>query len=159
MSRAAGGPVLHNMSVPSKSIVSVERLILPGRRFRVDLARALGGYKDARLRLRHFGWRAAFSLLARAGEAPTGPRIQANLEWWLHAAVRETGLPDLIGVFVAEGEPRPDAIDLGAAACLAVLARRSGPLYLPRRPFELSLVDPAPLTLFFPEEDGHAARR
>ena len=41
MTRAAGVPALHNMSVPSRSFVSVERLTLPGRRFRVDLVRAL----------------------------------------------------------------------------------------------------------------------
>ena len=44
----------------------------------------------------------------------------------------------------------PDDVSVPAAAAIAILAARSGPLYLPGR-FEPSLITIAPVTLFFPD--------
>jgi hypothetical protein len=58
------------------------------------------------------------------------------------------GLPGGFGFFVEE-TLGPDLIALPAAAAVAILAARSGPLYLPGR-FEPSLITAGAVTLFFP---------
>jgi hypothetical protein len=148
--------VLHNMSVPSTSRVTVSRVAHPGRRFRVSLAFQAGRARSAlRERLGRRGWRAAWDVLAAAGESPPsgrGGRTREALERRLEDAVSRAGVPDRIGVFLDEDVGDESVPILEPAAALAVLARRSGPLYLPSRPLEPSLADPRPLVLFFPEE-------
>jgi len=136
--------VLHNMSVPPTSRVTVSRVRLPGLRFGVDLAGALGkNGGDLRDSLAKGTWRRVCSLV--------GP----GLERHLLAELQKAGVPDRPGVFLEPEESVPDRPPaLPPAAALAVLARRSGPLYLPSRRLEPSLADPSrPLVLFFPEEE------
>jgi hypothetical protein len=143
------------MSVPSTSHITVRRVAHPGRRFRVDLAARLsrGRAADLGRRLAEGGWRGAWTLLARAGEAPARQRRRTReaLDAHLEEALRRASVPARLGVFLGEDDDT-EAVTLGPAAALAVLARRSGPLYLPSRPLETSLVDPRPLVLFFPEK-------
>lgn len=140
---------LHNMSVPPTSAVTLRRAVVAGRRFRVDLA---SGAAPARLasaqrQLSRTGWRAARAILEAAGVAaePAGEGLSRQLEEALVAA----GVPASVGVFLEEPDD-PSLPVLGAAAALAVLARRSGPLYLPTRRLEPSLVRLASSVLFFP---------
>jgi hypothetical protein len=144
------------MSVPPTSHVTVRRVAHPGRRFRVDLAAELSGGRaaDLRRRLAEGGWRRAWTLLARAGDAPPRRRRSTReaLDAHLEEALRRASVPARLGVFLSEDDGDADVVTLRPAAALAVLARRSGPLYLPARPLETSLVDPRPLVLFFPEE-------
>jgi hypothetical protein len=149
------------MSVPPTSRITVARVRLPGLRFGVDLAGAIGRKgDDLRDRLAKGGWQAAWALIQSTKGAPrparTGPRRPENLERHLSDSLRRAGVPDRPGVFLDQEEVAPVlAPRLPAAAALAVLARRSGPLYLPSRRLEPSLADPSrPLVLFFPEEES-----
>ena len=148
---------LHNMSVPSTSRVTVARAFHPGLRLRVGLAWQLGRSRvSLRDRLGRRGWRAAWDILAGAGDAPpraAGARRRPEaLERHLEEALRTAGVPDRLGVFLDEDIADETGPLLSPAASLAVLARRSGPLYLPSRRLECSLVDPHALVLFFPED-------
>ena len=151
--------VLHNMSVPSTSRITVARAGFPGLRFAVDLAQPRGRKgDDLRNRLAKGGWRAAWRLLETRKNAPpragNKKRRPEHLERHLRESLQKAGVPDRLGVFLAEDENGSQAARiLPPAAALAVLARRSGPLYLPSRRLEPSLADPRrPLVLFFPEE-------
>lgn len=151
--------LLHNMSVPPTSRITVERAVFPGLRFGVRLARADGRKADElRDRLAKGGWRAAWAILEARGDAPRTTdgrgRRPEDLERHLTVSLQRARVPDRLGVFLDEGDITPmDAPPLAPAAALAVLARRSGPLYLPSRRLETSLADPRrPLVLFFPEE-------
>jgi hypothetical protein len=154
--------LLHNMSVPSSSRLTVRRAIHPGRRFLADLPSQLPEgdweYLDAKPSKRV--WRWAWSLLERAGDPPPlrprERRTREALERHLAESLRRARVPDRIGVFLLEGRagPRSPARPrlLRPAAGLAVLARRSGPLYLATRALDPSLANTAPAVLFFPEE-------
>jgi hypothetical protein len=149
--------LLHNMSVPPVSRVALARAPHPGRRFRVALAwQVRCGRVSLRGRLGRRGWRAAWDVLAGVGAAPRrAPRARRRpeaLEGHLEEALRKAGVPDRVGVFLEEDVADETHPLLSPAAALAVLARRSGPLYLPSRRLECSLVDPHALVLFFPEE-------
>lgn len=150
--------VLHNMSVPSTSRVSVARAVHPGLRFRVDLSLLNRSRESLRDRLGRGGWRKAWDILLAAGDAPPrvagGRRRPEALERHLASAVAAAGVPDRVGVFLREESATETDRALPPAAALGVLARRSGPLYLPSRRLETSLVDSrfAVLVLFFPEE-------
>jgi hypothetical protein len=149
--------VLNNMSVPSTSRLTVVRAAHPGLRFRAALAWQLERPHSAlRDRLRRGGWKAAWDLLERAGDAPArtpGRRRREDLlAAHLEARLCASGVPDRVGVFLEESVGDESSPLLPPAAALAVLARRSGPLYLPSRALEVSLADPLPLVLFFPEE-------
>jgi hypothetical protein len=146
------------MSVPATSRITVARARLPGLRFvvRLDDAAGLGG-SEIHDRLGKGGWRAAWTFLRQRGDAPAksgGRRRPEDLERHLRESLERAGVPDRLGVFLAEEESAPAAAErLSPAAALAVLARRSGPLYVPSRRLEPSLADPRrPLVLFFPEE-------
>ena len=96
-------------------------------------------------------------MLDAAGEAPpraAGARRRPEaLERHLEEALREAGVPDRVGVFLDEDDRRRDRPLLPPAAALAVLARRSGPLYLPVPPPRAARSPTrTPLVLFFPEE-------
>jgi len=146
------------MSVPATSRLTVARHRLPGLRFVVRLAHAAGlGGGEIRDRLAKDGWRAAWRFLALRGDAPQTrgrKRSQEALERHLEAALERADVPARVGVFLAEEDAAPEvARILEPAAALAVLARRSGPLYLPSRRLEPSLADPRrSFVLFFPEE-------
>jgi hypothetical protein len=150
--------LLHNMSVPSTSRIAVARARHPGLRFRVCLSPPANDTQPSiRERLGRRGWRAAWDFLATVGDAPPRTarvrRQAAALEDHLQKALREAGVPDRIGLFLDEDVEADESPRLRPAAALAALARRSGPLYLPSRRLETSLVDPrAALVLFFPEE-------
>ena len=124
---------LHNMSVPSTSTITVRRALLAGRRFRVDLESGVsrGRLAAVNRRLARTGWRAARAILEAAGDAPQdvkarAPRSHDALERHLEAALASAGVPASVGVFLDEPHD-PSLPVLGAAAALAVLARRSGP--------------------------------
>jgi hypothetical protein len=150
--------VLHNMSVPPSSRITLARARFPGLRFGVSLAEP-GSHAGSELRdqLAKDGWRAAWRILDQAKDAPSramgkGRRPEA-LEQHLKQELRKAGIPDRLGVFLDEELAPEGGPTLTPAAAMAVLARRSGPLYLPSRRLEPSLVDPIrPLVLFFPEE-------
>lgn len=146
---------LHNMSVPSTSTIAVRRAHFAGRRFRVDLASGAASGRLAALhrQLARTGWRAARAILEAAGDTPKKgkPRSRQALERHLEAALASAGVPASVGVFLEEPDD-PSLPLLGAAAALAVLARRSGPLYLPNRRLEPSLVRLTSAVLFFPED-------
>jgi hypothetical protein len=149
--------LLHNMSVPPTSRIQVARALFPGLRLRVGLAWQLDRPRPAlRERLGRGGWRAAWAILESAGEAPPRragrQRKPEALEQHLEDALRRAGVPDRVGLFLEEDIAAETGPLLPPAAALAVLARRSGRLYLPSRRLECSLVDPHPLVLFFPEE-------
>jgi hypothetical protein len=158
MTSSTGGPdLLHNMSVPPTSVLTVRRASLPGRRFHVDLTPQIskGSAAGLRRRLGERGWDLAWTLLTKAGEGPPRPhrrnRTRDVFVAHLEDALRRASIPDEVGVFLEEDPGTSRARPLGPAATLAVLARRSGPLYLPARALDPSLVDPQRLVLFFPE--------
>ena len=138
---------------PSRSVL---RLALPGRRFFLDCR----WLTDARVALlQTHGPIAALALLDADDQAEAALAIppitfdqaeQALAERFTRSLADE-GLPDTIGVFLKFDGPPPETI-LSRSATLAVLARRSGPLYLPRRPFSPSLVERWNSYLVFPEE-------
>jgi hypothetical protein len=99
------------------------------------------------------------SLPRRVGRLARGfhGNADACVEQLFGDALRDCGLPGRMGVFL----PVPPAGSLGVepgagprlltgVAALAVLARRCGPLYLPGRPIEPSLIDLSPGLLAFP---------
>jgi hypothetical protein len=148
--------VLHNMSVPTTSRITLARACHPGLRFRVGLASQTSQPCEAlRDKLARGGWRAAWEVLDLVGCAPPEGDVARHrpeaLRRHLEAVLREAGVPARVGVFLDEDVKAATGALLSPAAALAVLARRSGPLYLPSRRLEPSLADPKPLVLFFPE--------
>jgi hypothetical protein len=83
---------------------------------------------------------------ARAFASVTDEAIQSRID----ARLEAEGVPARAGVFVPLDREEKPRLSTGAA--LGVLARRSGPLYLPRRAPRASLIAPAGLALFFPED-------
>jgi hypothetical protein len=148
------------MSVPPSSRVTVSRVRLPGLRFGVDLAGALDKKGDEiRDQLAKRSWRAAWSLVGPSTESLErawwfGQDPAEEMERHLLEALEKAQVPDRPGVFLVPEEEVPDRPPaLSPAAALAVLSRRSGPLYVPWRRLEPSLADPhSPLVLHFPEE-------
>lgn len=156
---------LHNMSVPPRSVLNVQRAQLRGRRYRIAIGASavnqVTGLDDAALTrcFREDGAACALALL-NAGETQTSDAFLAEiarhrrdtnapaaLRQLCDAAVRRLRLPEGFGFFVEEAA-QPGGRRLSGAAAIAILAARSGPLYLPGR-FEPSLVMPAEVTLFF----------
>ena len=164
---------LHNMSVPSRSTLAVRREWLGGQCFDVCprvgterpsspalaswVAEALRAHgASALLALLLEPLRPASSLEARVARAlqrlDGSGDTQARADEALEEALRAAGVPPRVGVFVPRNEAPPrDATWLGLPACLAVLARRSGPLYLPGRRIDASLICPTDTLLVFPE--------
>ncbi len=154
--------VLHNMSVPPSSRVTVSRIGLPGRRFAVDLAGALDKKgEEIRDQLARRSWRGAWSLVGHVTDTLDrafflGQDPAEEMERHFLEALRQEGVPDRPGVFLEPVLEVPDRTPrLSPIAALAVLSRRSGPLYIPTRRPEPSLADPRqPLVLYFPEEES-----
>jgi hypothetical protein len=149
--------LLHNMSVPASSRIMVARALLPGLRFRVRLDEQVGlSTPVARERLSRKGWSAAWDMLESVGDVPRRAASEKGrrdlLERHIEQAKAAAGIPERLGIFVCESGAESLGPLLSPAAALAVLCRRSGPLYLPARRPEPSLVNPMALILFFPEE-------
>lgn len=66
-------------------------------------------------------------------------------------ALKAAGIPDRVGVFTGGGA-RSDSKPLSSAAAVAILSRRSGPLYLPWRPIDPGIVRPTRFLLVFPDD-------
>jgi hypothetical protein len=139
--------LLHNMSVPPRSTVQVSRSALPGLRYFVDCRWLSPTIVQG---LRSEGAAAMLALLQN-GDGNVDEVTERALDC-LTLALADRGVPRQIGVFVPEDHRPRDVHRLSRAATLAVLARRSGPLYLPRRRFNPSLIAPLTAVLVFPEE-------
>lgn len=152
---------LHNMSVPPRTQLAVRRAHLRGRRYRLDLwtsiARRAPSADAAAVmrRIRKDGGAYLLGLIESPGAAKTSPGqagVPARLRRLCMAALGRLQLPNGFGFFVDEpDDPEDRALD--AAAAIAILAARSGPLFLPGR-FEPSLIILHPVTLFFPDLPG-----
>lgn len=148
--------LLHNMSVPPRSTVQVSRSVLPGQRFVLD-----GRWLDKTVvqRLLTHGAAAALELAeGRDGSlepllaGQSSKAVEARAAECFSAALAAQGVPGRIGIFLDEDSRSSHVPLLNRAATLAVLSRRSGPLYLPRRRFNPSLITPMKaLVLVFPE--------
>jgi hypothetical protein len=122
----SGPALLHNMSVPPISTIQVRNPGLPGRTFCTTVPCLWKGYDPDRL-----------------------PPPET-----LEAAFAQLGIPDCVGIFTAASpEVEPEA-RFGYPLALALLARRSGHLYLPWRAVYPALVPKESLFLVFPEEGG-----
>ena len=167
---------LHNMCVPSRSTLTVRREWLGGRCFdvcpRVDAPTARAPARrspnwTARA-LRDSGTPALLALLLEPPQ-PAGSwqqrvarqrrrlarqaDLRARVDEAIDRALSDAGVPRRVGVFVPRGAFAPEgATRLGFAASLAVLGRRSGPLYLPDRQVDGSLVGLCDVLLVFPGE-------
>lgn len=120
----SGPALLHNMSVPPVSTILVSTPGLAGRTFCTTWPRHWKGYDAAK---------------------PPAPEE-------LEASFAGLGIPDLVGVFTLTGGDREPEARFDYPLALAILARRSGHLYLPWRPVYPALVPKDPLFLVFPEE-------
>jgi hypothetical protein len=148
--------LLHNMSVPSRSTVVVRRAELPGVRYSIDCRSLTGPVADA---LRSHGARAVLALLETSGgllfkaalRRPWRRSVEHVAAERFTRALADAGIPERVGVFVTPDPGAPQAPPTNLATALAVLARRSGALYLPRRRFTPSLIVPAHVVLTFPE--------
>jgi hypothetical protein len=140
---------LHNMSVPPRTVLTVARQVTPGRRFRIDLAGPLAARGETvtsrTLRLREKGAACLLELLD-AADATADPLV--HLKALCDEGLAALRLPGGFGFFVQEESRTGDAL-VSPAAAIAILAARSGPLYLPGR-FEPSLIALEPVTLLFP---------
>ena len=152
---------LHNMSVPPRTVLTVRREQLRGRRYRVDLWKFTGERSTRNTdriagTIRTDGGMYLLNLIERrAGrKAAVRPRadVHTRLKTLCDAELQHLQLPDSLGFFVDETDA-PDDVSVPPAAAIAILAARSGPLYLPNR-FEPSLITIAPVTLFFPDGAG-----
>ena len=166
---------LHNMSVAPRSMLTLQRAELQGRRFRVAIGRSEVGYgqwpDDAELTryFREDGAACALAVLA-LGAPLTAAQLRkqiarfrrttdvlATLRARCDAALSKLHLPDGFGFFVDDTQGMRVA-PLSMGATLAILAAQSGPLYLPGR-FEPSLITAVAVTLFFPAlEEGRGVR-
>ena len=150
-------------------MLTVQRQELRGRRYRVAIQGSVMGaaeWSNHEALTRCFRDKGAACALAvlTPGAATTAEfrkrvatyRRDANtlvtLRQLCDTALASAGLPDGFGFFVEEA-PAPGVLTLSAAAAIAVLAARSGPLYLPGR-FEPSLITAGAVTLFFPCSRG-----
>lgn len=147
---------LHNMSVPPRTVLTVIRARLQGRRFRVDLVKLTGERSTLSGRIartiRTDGGKYLLNVIERTGARTTGrpcTDVHSRLKTLCDDALEHLQLPDSLGFFVEETNA-PDDVCVPAAAAVAILAARSGPLYLPTR-FEPSLITIVPVTLFFPD--------
>ena len=165
---------LHNMSVPPRSTVTLQREELHGRRYRVAIGKSAIGcsrWPDDAVLTRCFREDGVACALAMLNPGPALTVVQlrnqiarlrrtrnalATLRQRCAAALGSLHLPDGFGFFV--DETQSSLTPLSLAATIALLAARSGPLYLPGR-FEPSLITAGAATLFFPAlEKGRGVR-
>ena len=144
---------LHNMSVPPRTTLTIRSARLAGTRYRIDLAKSVAARRVNTDRLRRLlpkeGAACLLNTVDETRTVPPGQDAASRVRELCLAAVRELRLPDGLGFFVHEPD-MPEDVQVPAAAAVALLAARSGPLYVPGR-FEPSLITIEPATLFFPE--------
>ena len=124
----SGPALLHNMSVPPVSTFTVASPGLAGRVYCTDSPTHWKGFDRNKL--------------------PSPEKLEASF-----ARLR---LPNLVGVFTATDGDRKVEATIGYPAALAVLARRSGHLYLPWRPVYPPIVPDTELYLVFPDDGSPA---
>jgi hypothetical protein len=175
---------LHNMSVPSRSVLRFARAVLPGRRYLVDGrprgidSESVAAWTSAVHEcLARDGMAALAALveLYRAGRKPTPARVrrivrkrrgdpEATVDRAFAEVLPLAGVPDALGVFLpapplavdffrrdCPTPPGPPPTPLDPLTSLAVLAHRSGPLYVRARPVEPSLIVLERAVLVIPE--------
>lgn len=163
---------LHNMSVAPRSMLTLRREEIRGRRVRVAVGRsAQDQWPDNAALTRLFredGVACALAMLqVRAPVKTTELREQiaearrtanplGTLRRLCDTALADLGLPDGFGFFV--GDPDGSRLEtVPVVASIAILAARSGPLYVPGR-FEPSLISAGAVTLFFPWFEDRGVR-
>jgi hypothetical protein len=174
---------LHNMSVPSRSVLRCARAVLPGRRYLVDgLPRGtdaeagIDGDRALHEYLAEYGMAALAALieLATAGRKVEPAKVRSRarkfrgdpaeaVERAFGQALSLAGVPAAIGVFLPAtavaggcGSGQARATPLDPTASIAVLAHRSGPLYVRARPVEPSLIVLERCVLVIPDfEEPH----
>ncbi len=124
----SGPALLHNMSVPPRSVIQVASPGPPGRTFATTDPGEWRGFDPRRL--------------------PPKEKLEEAFE--------EAGLPDLVGVFTPPVPGREPERRIGYPLALALLARRSGHLYLPWRPVYPPLLPGSALFLVFPGDGSPA---
>lgn len=124
----SGPALLHNMSVPPRSVIQVASPGLPGRTFATTDPGEWRGFDPKRL--------------------PPKEKLEEAFE--------EAGLPDLVGVFTPPSPACEPERRIGYPLALALLARRSGHLYLPWRPVYPPLLPGSALYLVFPGDGSPA---
>jgi hypothetical protein len=147
--------LLHNMSVPPFSTVQVRRSALPGRRYAIDTKMLT---REAVNALRDYGAVAALALMdPEAKDLKTALALHrrddadAVLAARLSRELESADVPERVGVFIDWDVDTKNTKPVPTPLALALLARRSGPLYLPRRNFTASLIVPARSALVFPD--------
>jgi hypothetical protein len=129
----------------------------PGRRGRPDTP------LDWAIRTGIAGTLALLSCSARSATYARGPLTEAArrfapeadraaLAQAVERRLARARVPRLVGVFVDDDEVQATERPVAAATALAILLRRSGPLFVPAREPEISLVVPRATTLIFPED-------
>jgi hypothetical protein len=165
---------LHNMSVPARSLLTLQRAELHGLRYRVAIvASAIGdgrfaddaaltrcfredGAACALVLLHPDASRTAGTLQERIARVRRSKHALGTVKQVCDRALTSLQLPAGFGFFVDETQGSTATLSL--AATIGVLAARSGPLYLPGR-FEPSLITAGAVTLFFPAlEEGRGVR-
>ena len=153
---------LHNMSVPPRSILTVERAPLTGRRFGVTLTPGPGGCTQPELTalFRQHGIACAVALLLADRAWPPLAELESSIaaicgDARLLADARAECLRSIESLrlpaigFFADEAPQQAMETLSRVQAIGVLAARSGPLYVHGR-FEPSLISPTVTTLFLP---------
>jgi hypothetical protein len=167
---------LHNMSVPSRSTLTVRREWIGGRCFDVCPRVRAAAHPSPKAvtddwvarRLRRGGpasllavliepldpldtWRVRVAALQR--KLVRQPDVEARLAGAIDVVLSRAGIPPRVGVFVPRGATAPPGTTcLGFVASLAVLGHRSGPLYLPSRQVDGSLIQMGEVLLVFPDD-------
>jgi hypothetical protein len=140
------------MSVPPRTTLRVARQRVSGRRYRIDIETTIRerfpgkNLNDFFARAREDVSAVLLELIDDRGEQDGEP--VARLARICGTALEQLRLPAGFGYFVDE-PTSPGITKVHPAAAIAILAARSGPLYLPGR-FEPSLIGLRPVTLFFP---------
>ena len=124
----SGPALLHNMSVPPISKFQVSSPGLAALAFHTTRPSEWTDYR------------------------PDGPPPPEEAE----AAFARLRLPDRVGICAGAPEGEAPKRSIGYPAALAVLARRSGHLYLPWRPVYPALVPNDPVYVYFPLDGGRA---
>ena len=124
----SGPALLHNMSVPPVSTFTVASPGLAGRLYCIDWPSHSKGFDRNKL--------------------PSPEKLEA--------AFARLRLPSLVGVFTETDGDRKIEATIPYPAALALLARRSGHLYLPWRPVYPPLVPTYPCFLVFPDDGSPA---
>jgi hypothetical protein len=165
--------VLHNMSVPPWSRLQVARAHFKGKRFAVQPFRSpaydpkdrIAIEKDVDAKFAEHGAAYSLALLSvrfepeesysrrlacrihKLADDPTAPERFASV---CEEALKQAGVPDALGVFMPQDQQPTGLRRRSMALELALLARRSGFIYLPQRPIDASLISWSSGVFLFP---------